>query len=216
MTGKRRKHYRPEQWADFVNGEMASELMQTMQAHLDEKCRSCSETVKVWTRVKQLAQRESAYEVPDSALRHVRGAFSVLAEPQKSGRALEIPRLVFDNLWQPAVAGVRSATGMPRQVLYKAGEIAIEMSVDPEPLSERVNIIGQVYDTSRLGEGMEEILVCVSDAKRAVAQTKTNRFGEFQLNFVPEEGLRISFGVVKGKELSIPLDGRGVGFFRAS
>jgi hypothetical protein len=211
MAGRRKKHYSPEQWVDFVNGELTSELREAMQIHLDGRCGSCSEMLKIWTRVKQMAWREASYDVPESAVRHVRGVFGLLAEPRKAKRGLEIPRLVFDSLWQPAVAGVRSAAGMPRQVVYKTGEVAIEMSMDPEPLSERVNITGQVYDTAKQGEGLKEILVVVADRKRAVAQTKTNRFGEFQLSFVPEKGLRISFGVARGRDLSIPLDEEGAG-----
>lgn len=216
MAGKGRKHYSPEQWVDFVNGMAAAELMKAMQAHVDEKCSGCLETVQLWTRVKQTARRESAYEVPESAVRHVRMAFGLLAPMREQKRALEIPRLIFDSLWQPSVAGVRSGAGMPRQVLYKAGEVAIEMSVEPEPFSERISIAGQVYDTAKQGEGFGEIFVCVTDRKGTVVQTKTNRFGEFQLSFVPEEGLRISFGLINGKDLSIPLDGRGVGIFHGS
>jgi hypothetical protein len=55
--------------------------------------------------------------------------------------------------------------------------------------------------------------VIVSTPKAALAQASTNRFGEFQLSFVPEKDLRISFGVVDGKELSIPLDGTGIRIF---
>jgi hypothetical protein len=55
--------------------------------------------------------------------------------------------------------------------------------------------------------------VIVSTPRVTLAQASTNRFGEFQLGFVPEKNLRISFGVVDGKELSIPLDGTGVRIF---
>lgn len=216
MAGRKGKHYSLEQWVDFVNGKLTSELSEAMRAHLGEKCASCSEMLNVWTRVKQMARREANYEVPDSAVRHVSAAFTLLAQPEKLKRGFEIPRLVFDSLWQPAVAGVRAATGMPRQVLYKAGEVAIEMSVDSEPLSERVNITGQVHDTTKQGEGLEEILVVVASGKRTMAQTKTNRFGEFQLSFVPEKGLRITFRLVRGKDLSVPLDERGVGILSGS
>lgn len=209
MAGRKGKHYTQEQWVDFVNGELTSQLREAMQAHLNEKCGSCSEMLNLWTRVRQMARREASYEVPDSVVRHVRGVFGLLAEPQRAKRGLEVPRLVFDNLWQSAVAGVRSTARVPRHVLYKAGEVAIEMSVDSEPRSERVNVTGQVYDTAKQGKGLEEILVVVTQGKRTLVQTKTNGFGEFQLSFVPERGLRISFELVKGKDLSIPLDEKG-------
>lgn len=211
MKGKGRKHYSSEQWVDFVNQNLAAEQMQAMQQHLDGKCRDCSKMLQTWTRVREAARRESGYEAPESAVHHVRSAFSMLARPAKENRALEIPRLVFDSLWRPALAGVRSTSAAPRQVLYKAGELAIEMRIEPESLSERVNVAGQIYNTTKQGEGLAEVVVVIKDSNSIVAETKTNRFGEFQLSFVPDEGLRISFIVMKSRDLSIPLDGRGVG-----
>lgn len=207
------KHYRSEHWVDFVNGKLPAEQMHAMQQHLDEPCRRCSKMVQTWTRVRDAARRESRYAAPDSVVRHVRGAFSLLARPATPSRALQIPRLVFDSLWQPAVAGVRAAAVSSRQVLYRAGELAIEMRMEPEPLSERVNIAGQIYNTAQQGEGLPDVLVVVRSDTTTVAEARTNRFGEFQLTFVPDEGLRIAFVVVKNRDLSIPLDGKGASIF---
>ena len=213
MTGKGHKHYSSEQWVDFVNGNLSAEQMRTMQEHINGNCRDCAGMVETWTHVRDAAKRESRYEAPDSAVRHVRGAFSLLARPSEQRRFLEIPRLVFDSLWQPAFAGVRAAAVAPRQVLYKAGELSIEMRMEPEPLSERVNVAGQSYSSGKQLEDMADVLVVIKNNTSILAETKTNRFGEFQLSFTPDEGLRISFIVLKNRDLSIPLDGRGVGIF---
>jgi hypothetical protein len=117
--------------------------------------------------------------------------------------------LVFDSLWQPALAGVRAALNSARQVIYHAGEVRIEMRVEPEPRSERVHVAGQVSDTAKRGEGIADMPVIVSSDERTLTSALTNQFGEFHATFVPEAGLRISFGVVNDKELWIPLDGTG-------
>ena len=213
MTGKGRKHYRPEQWVDFVNGNLPTEQMKAMQEHLDSKCKNCSELVRIWRKVKQAARREAAYEAPESTIQHVRAAFGLHAQSRRQKRRFEIPRLVFDSLWQPAVSGVRSASTTPRQVLFRAGEVEIEMRIEPEPLSERVNIAGQVHKVAQQGAEMAEILVHISKGKEVIAETKTNRFGEFQVSFVPDAGLQVWFGVGKGRDLSVPLIGQGVGIF---
>jgi hypothetical protein len=119
----------------------------------------------------------------------------------------------MDSLWRPVVAGVRSASSVPRQVVYRAGEIVIEMQLEPVPHTDRVNIAGQVSRTAAQDIGLAEISVIVSTPSATLARAATNCFGEFQLGFVPEKNLRISFGVVDGKELSIPLDGTGVRIF---
>jgi hypothetical protein len=212
MAGTERKHFATEEWVDFVNGLLSLERTQTMQRHLDAGCRRCAKMVDLWQQVCEAAKRESEYEAPESAVRHVRNSF-VVAKPGKDKRGFEIPRLVFDSLWRPAAVGVRSAPSIPRQVIYRAGDIAIEMQLEPVPNSERINIAGQISDTARQDDGLAETPVVVSGAKGRVAETSTNRFGEFQLGFVPERNLQISFGVMNGKELSIPLEGTGVTIF---
>lgn len=212
MAGTERKHFATEEWVDFVNETLAAERMQTMQRHLGTDCKKCSKVVELWQHVREAAKRESQHEPPESAVRHVRSAF-VIVQPRKDKLSVEIPRLVFDSLWRPAAVGVRSSPSTPRQVIYRAGEIAIEMQLEPVPNSERINIAGQISDTARQGEGLAEMPVLVSSSKGKVAETSTNRFGEFHLGFVPERNLRISFGVIDGKELSIPLDGAGVRIF---
>ncbi len=211
MAGTK-KHFAAEEWVDFVNGQLSTERMQTMQQHLDAHCGTCSKVVELWQHVRQAAQRESRYEAPESAVRHVRNAFA-MAQPLEGKRRFEIPRLVFDSLWQPAAVGVRSAASTPRRLVYRAGEVAIEMQIEPEPHSERINIAGQLSNATQQGEGLTEIPVVVTGPKGKIAEASTNRFGEFQLGFVPEAGVRISFGVADGNDLSVPLDGRGVAIF---
>ena len=212
MAGTEKKHYAAEAWVDFVNGQISTEQKAAMQTHLDVDCESCSQAFQHWQRVSQAAQRESEYEAPESAVTHVRNAF-VLAQPPKAQGRLEIPRLVLDSLWRPAVAGVRSAPTVPRQVVYRAGEVLVEMQLEPVPHTDGVNIAGQLSRSGGQDDGLAGVRVIVSTPKAALAHASTNRFGEFQLSFVPEKDLRISFGVVDGKELSIPLDGTGIRIF---
>ena len=213
MSAKDKKHFASEDWADFVNGQVSSEQSQAMQSHLDTGCSRCSKNVDLWRNVSRAAQRESSYEPPQSVVRHVRSAFAMIAEPKRPKRVFEIPRLVFDSLWQLALVGVRSAASTPRQVLYRAGEIAIEMRMEPEVNSERVNVAGQVSNSALRGEGVAKVFVAISSGDKRIAETSTNQFGEFQLGFLPDDGLQISFGIAKGKDISIPLDGAAVRIF---
>ncbi len=209
MAGTEKKHFAADEWVDFANGQLSIERTQMMQRHLNTDCERCSKAVQFWQHVRQTAKSESDYQAPESAVRHVRNAF-VVAQPLEGKRRFEIPRLVFDSLWRPAAVGVRSASSAPRQLTYRAGEIAIEMQIQPEPHSERINIAGQVSNTAQQGEGLAEIPVIVASPNGKIAEASTNRFGEFHLGFVPEAGARISFGVAGENHLSMPLDGRGV------
>jgi hypothetical protein len=209
MAGADQKHFVTGEWVDFVRAALSPERAREMQKHLDSGCGRCLKMVELWQHVRETAKRQSEYDVPESVVRHVRNAFA-MTQALKSARRFEIPRLVFDSLWRPAAAGVRSAASTLRQVMYKAGDVAIEMQLEPVLHTERTNITGQMSNTARQGEGMANVPVAIASPNETIATISTNRFGEFQLGFVPEPNLRLSFGVVNGKELFIPLDGMGV------
>jgi hypothetical protein len=213
MAKKSNAHFSAEGWVDFAMQQVSEERLEAMKHHLSTGCAECSDLAHLWTRVAQVSRRESGHEPPATAVRHVRDAFAIMAEAERSKRALTIPRLVFDTLWQPALAGVRSTQSTPRQVLYRAGEVSIEMLLEREPRSERVNVAGQISTAALQGEGIAGMLVTVICHRGLLTSTSTNQFGEFHIAFVPEAGLRISFGAAHEKELSIPLDGTGLRLF---
>jgi len=210
---KGNQHFATEQWADFANGQVPEERRRTMQQHLDSGCKECAPLFSLWQRVGQTAQRESTYEPPDSAVRHVRGAFAILADRRKRASVFEIPRLVFDSHWQAAMVGVRSSTSAPRQVLYRAGDLAVEIRLEPQPGSSRVNIAGQLSGSGHEAEGIPGIPIVVSGSKGLLAETTTNDFGEFDLAVVPEAGMRLLLDVPNHRKVSIPLEGSAIGPF---
>jgi hypothetical protein len=111
------------------------------------------------------------------------------------------------------MAGVLSALSAPRHAIYTARKVAIELRLELELSSEHVNIAGQICSATSQAEGCARVTVVVHGHNGKVAETTTNPLGEFQLGFVPEEGLRMSFGNGDGTELSIPLDGTGMRAF---
>jgi len=206
MVARNNIHFADEEWADFLNGQLSKEQAQKMQGHLDSNCKTCRKAFGVWQLVHATAQRESQYQVPEWALRHVRNAFSMLAKPGNSKRGFQIPRLVFDSFWQPALAGTRSATNAARQLRYKSGDITVELRLEPELNSDRINITGQVSDLNQEDAGLTGVQVLVTGAGGNVVEASTNRFGEFQMSFVQENNLQLSIGMTDGKDFSIPLD----------
>ncbi|MGC2764402.1 MAG: hypothetical protein WB607_02765 [Candidatus Acidiferrum sp.] len=205
---KNGKHYSAEEWVDFVMEQLAQNRLSEMQGHLEAGCKKCSEMASLWNRVSKVASRETTLEPPASSVQHVRQAFTILANSKDA----QIPRLAFDSLWQPALAGVRSASATSRHVMYAAGRMSIDMHLEPEPRSERINLAGQVSLATAQGRDYPPIPVAVLGKTGRLAATTTNGFGEFHLAFIPEQGLQISFAIAGKKEIVIPLDssvGRG-------
>jgi hypothetical protein len=201
------KHYSSEEWVDFAMDQTPQPLRAEMQRHLDSGCEECAQLLGLWTRVGQLAHNEQSLQPPDSAVRHVQAAFSQMAQAKLANRMPLIPRLAFDSLWQFAVAGTRSGWGSPRKLLYKARDISIEVHIEPENKSERVNLTGQISISSLQGQALPGIRVMISRGEGEIASTVTNGFGEFHLSYVPEENLQISFVMANGETAVIPLSG---------
>jgi hypothetical protein len=208
MPTRDSKHYSAEQWADFVRNQAPENQFSAMKRHLDKNCKRCSKMASLWTRVDQVATRESLAEPPVSAVEHVRRAFPLLTESQNSREPM-IPLLSFDSLWKPAFAGVRSGFATSRHVTYAAADVNIHLHLQPEPKSERIDLAGQVSLRSSESRAFPPIPVVVFGKTGNLASTTTNNFGEFHVAFVPDQGLQISFAI-GGKEVVIPLDSSGI------
>ena len=210
MRVKAGKHYSAEEWVNFAMHQVQQNQLAAMRQHLHAGCKKCSAEANLWSRVAQLAASGVSAEPPFSAVQHVRQAFSVLAESRDTKRHTLIPRLTFDSLWQPALAGVRSVSDASRHVMYAAGQISIDMRLEPEPKSERMNLAGQISMASAEENEFPAIAVVVSGKTSDLATTTTNRFGEFHLAFVPEQGLQISFAIAGKQDILIPLESSAI------
>jgi len=206
MATKNEEHFRPDEWVDFVNGNLSADQRKTIEQHLNEECIPCSNLASLWARVRQLAKSESSYEVPESSLRHVRSAFRILAPTTVYDKLVEVPRLLFDSLWQHVAVGVRAGAGDQRRLVYEASGVAIEISCEEMLDSNRLTVVGQVCARTSQRARLSDVPVVITSNGSVVARTKTNEFGEFQLNFARANDLRISLGIAEGQTLCIPFD----------
>jgi hypothetical protein len=206
MTKRDSKHYSSEEWVDFAMQRTPQTHREEMQRHLDAGCTECAHLLSLWTRVGEVAGREGTLQPPDSAVHHVRAAFASMVKAQRAERAPLIPRLSFDSLWQPALAGIRSSSGGPRKLLYRAKGITIEMHIESESKSERMNLTGQISFGSLQEQSAPPIPVELSGMEGKLASTETNSFGEFHLSYLPEVDLQITFVLAGGLAILIPLN----------
>jgi len=123
-------------------------------------------------------------------------------------RIREIAELVFDSLLTPQLAGVRSAAGVgSRQLLYRAGEVMIDVRFEANDDSERFAVTGQVFRDQGSKVGMTRIPISLISGKNELARTSTNQFGEFYLEHESaDKNLQVSLEVNSEKDVFIPLD----------
>jgi hypothetical protein len=144
------EHFPEQVWIDFVRGIPGikagrSEKTQgraDLQAHLASGCKECMETLGFWKKLNRVAARESGYCPPENVVRLAKVAFAArrlggLADAAEAS-------LVFDTFKQLLPAGVRSAAAAPRQMVYEAEGLTVDLRFDVQPRAKKVHLTGQV------------------------------------------------------------------------
>jgi hypothetical protein len=207
------KHFSEEAWLDFARNLVAPGTRATMQRHLDDGCKKCVATLEVWQAVALVAKQESAYVPPEDTVRVAKSQFAAIAADLKASQRA---RLVFDSFLQPAAAGLRG-TVTARQFLYEADDYVIDLRLEPQRELDRISLVGQVLNRTRAihnGQGVrmtncaaQGILVRLLKGVLPVANTATNDFGEFQLEFEASNDLSVVIGMDEERVIVLPLHG---------
>ncbi|MDR3701538.1 MAG: hypothetical protein P4L56_17955 [Candidatus Sulfopaludibacter sp.] len=180
-----------------------------MACHLADGCEPCARLVALLGRIHQAGADEVT--VPEHLVRSAKEIFPARRMPEYSSNLDLLPRLaarlVFSNLRDPAPEGARSTAGNLVQVIYHAGDYAIELQLEPEPESHEMALVGQVVNRASASEPVPGFPVRLMAGKKLLAATQSNRFGEFCLVSKFQRGLRLSMPMESvGRLLEIPLD----------
>lgn len=191
------EHFTEEDWFDFAHQQVAPSLRASLEQHLEKGCSRCTQTVRLWEVVLDVADQEAAYRPPDEALRQVRGDFALRRPKGLLEKVAEQVSLVFDSFRQPQAVGVRGAGPSPRQLLYRAGRYAIRLRLEPASDTERVSIVGQLVDEHHSAGAVQDIAVLALKGRKTLDRTLTNHLGEFVLEPDAAENLRLCVGVAE-------------------
>lgn len=184
------EHFSERAWTDFVRGFEGSEHRQ-IQSHLANGCGDCTAIHASWKRVHTVASREGLYRPPVDATRMAKLEFAARF-PAQSDSAV-YAKLTFDTLQKPALAGIRSGAATARQMLYETEGLAVDLRFDYSPALKLIHVTGQILDKREPNGAMGNRAVTVWTPKGlAVAEARTNDFGEFRLQFESQDGLKLS------------------------
>ncbi|MCC6537469.1 MAG: hypothetical protein IT162_07975 [Bryobacterales bacterium] len=189
-------HFKIEDWADFVRGLGEPAHKAAMEGHLAAGCLECAGIVGRLRSASAVLAAEAARPVPETVLARARAIFSPSQAPLPSGRlASLLAELVFDSWTTPGLvpAGVRGMSGT-RQLSYRAGNLRLDLSIEPAPKSPRLLLTGQVHGR-RTGNEMRVKVVC---GDRTVAESATSEFGEFALEAMQHERLSLHIENLRG------------------
>jgi hypothetical protein len=198
-----KNHFSLEEWADFSRRQLSTEIRAGMQQHLDHGCSQCSQVVHLWDSVLGMAARDSDFEPPASAVRCAKALYAALPPQKTAGLALRIAHLA--GFRQPVLEGVRGAAPAPSHLLFQEGTLLLDMYLQRQTASERISVVGQVMDSTRPDQPFENQPVVLVHEGTALARTTTNEFGEFRLEFVPNDDLLLMIELENRMYLVSPL-----------
>lgn len=97
-------------------------------------------------------------------------------------------------------------TATPRQVVYEADGLTVDLRFDQDPRSKDIHLIGQVLDKRLPRTCSADATVTLWTGKGLpLAEVCTNAFGEFRLEYQEQDRLRLSIQVVGRPIVRIPL-----------
>jgi hypothetical protein len=189
------KHFSLIDWVDFVRAVAPAKKMASMQKHLDENCGRCRKTMELWTSIIGFAKQEVTYEPPASALRIAESYIIPLRTALRQTEGARLARLTFDSFERQATAGIRGFDPVPRQLMYRCGNVFIDMRLVPAQTSDLMVIVGQVMDSQQPGSGVAGIPVSLLRSGDTLFETTTNQLGEFHFSFRAAQRLGLLFGM---------------------
>jgi hypothetical protein len=198
MFSAKKHHYELGEWVDFVRGLVGSKTREKMQAHLDSHCRQCADLAGFFFEVAQRATADAAYNVPDYAERNLRAIYALQRPEEVRLLPRTIARLVYDSFREPLPAGVRSQRHTAHQLMYEAGPYCVDLRLEHEQGSPNVRLIGQIANREHGAVGVPDVPVFLLSRNLVVNKTETNRFGEFAMQYMGRNGLRL-FAPIPGE-----------------
>ena len=183
-------HYDITRWTDYVRGLVDAQEHSEMVHHLSE-CNSCRATHDLLARFAVRMQADLQYAIPEQVVRNARAIFSTNAPAKRTLLQKLAGSLVFDSFREPALAGARSGTPGTRHALYQAGDYSVDIRLDEERGSTRVNMVGQLALRSHTADSFDGIPIMLMSGRKVVAQAVSNKFGEFQLSYDPRARLKL-------------------------
>ncbi|HEY1799288.1 MAG TPA: hypothetical protein VGG46_00015 [Terriglobales bacterium] len=198
------QHFSEQTWADFVRKVGTPVTTRSIDAYLAAGCPECKTAFHLWGQMANFAAKERNYAPPENLVRLTKLEFvaSRAVQPEE----FSIARLVFDSTLQPLPIGIRGSVASMQHFVYEAEGLNVHLSFERRPNSSTVFATGQVLDKQAPLCWLGNAAVALwSDSGKVVSIVEANGYGEFQLEFEPQNQLQISIAAVGRKTLRIPL-----------
>jgi hypothetical protein len=196
-------HFSLEEWADFARGTLEPEHREKMQDHLDQGCRACAKIVDLWRSVLDIGRREKKFEPMDSDLGWAKTIYVAFPPGAARGLKLLIARLAASG--RPALAGIRGSRSdrSPSHFMYQKDDVVLDLEFRVNATT--VSMVGQILDATTHKSQFGHRNVRLIREEGMLAQTTTNEFGEFRMDYGLQQNLLLVIELEDESFLITPL-----------
>src|SRR6266478_553114 len=193
------RHVTVENLIDYIEGQASDVEKSTLESHV-ATCRECVELKQEFQALITRLQEDASFEPPAELVQWGINLFQPVTQPQGlvSGLRKFIASLVFDTYDQPMVAGVRRVGVPPRQLLFRAGDVDVDIKIESMEANDRITLAGQVLSTT--SKFLDNTSVKLESRQGVVRyRTITNPVGEFTFDEVPKDTYHLSVELPEGE-----------------
>ena len=191
------RHLSAENLIKYMDGQVTSDEKLTAERHLSS-CSSCSELKEEFRNMVSRLQADSAYEPPAELLQWSVDLFQPVLKTENGGTLRKIiASLVYDTYDQPMLAGVRRVGVPPRQLLFRAGDVDVDVKIESMEANDRITLVGQVLSSDT--KFFDNTPVKLEAHGIVRYKTRTNVVGEFSFDEVPKDTYHLSVDLPEGQ-----------------
>ena len=194
------RHLSVENLINYMDGQACGVEKSTLESHL-KSCGECAELHQEFQSLVTRLRADSSFEPPANVVEWGIDLFQPVMQPQTQPAASRLRKviasLVFDTFDQPMLAGVRRVGAPPRQLLFRAGDVDVDVKIESMEANDRITLVGQVLSSA--AEFFDNTPVKLESHGIVRYRTRTNLVGEFSFDEVPKDTYHLSVDLPEGQ-----------------
>jgi hypothetical protein len=193
------RHVNADKLMEYMDGQLTEEAKARIDTHLSH-CSDCQETKQELHQFVIRLQSDSSNEPPAETLHWGVSLFQPMLQPVESAGSRVrkiVASLVFDTFDAPALAGVRRVGAPPRQLLFRAGDVDVDVKIESMETNDRISLVGQVLSNTE--KFFDNTPVKLESHGMVRYKTMTNFVGEFVFDEVPKDTYHLSVDLPEGQ-----------------
>jgi hypothetical protein len=190
-------HLKVENIVTYIEGRASTVETLTAKEHLST-CSECSELRQELQGLVTQLREDSSFEPPTELVQWGVSLFQPVIQPETGGKLRKIiASLIFDTYDQPMLAGVRRVGVPPRQLLFRAGDVDVDVKIESMEANDRITLVGQVLSSDT--KFFDNTPVKLESHGMVRYRTRTNVVGEFSFDEVPKDTYHLSVDLPEGQ-----------------